>query len=144
MADNSSFLGIGWSFPPEFNRQTANVKLVSEVEDINQSLGILLSTSLGERVMQPRYGCDLMDFQFEPTNNSLLSYLRDLVDNAILLFEPRIKAERIDITPAESFDLVEGKIEISVDYVVTESNTRFNYVYDFYLREANIPITNQS
>ena len=142
MVENS-FLGTGWSFPPEFNRDIGQVKLVSGVEDIDQSLDILLATSLGERVMQPKYGCNLVDFQFEPANNSLISYLVDLVDNAILLFEPRIQVEKISITPPESFDLIEGRITIHVDYVVRETNSRFNYVYDFYLREANIPITNQ-
>jgi uncharacterized protein len=144
MASDKSFLGTGWSFPPEFNRQAGNVKLVSREEDINQSLSILLSTSLGERVMQPKYGCDLIDFQFEPVNNSLLSYLRDLVENAILLYEPRVKLENVEIMPAESFDLIEGRLKISVDYMIIESNSRFNYVYDFYLREANTPITNQN
>ncbi len=144
MATDTSFLGTGWSFPPEFNRDLGAVKLVSEVQDINESLSILLSTSLGERVMQPRYGCNLADFQFEPANNSLLSYLVDLVENAILLYEPRVRVENIDITPAESFDLIEGRLKISVDYIISETNSRFNYVYDFYLREANTPIANQT
>ena len=142
MNNELSFLGTGWSFPPEFNRQTRQVKLVANEEDINQSLNILLSTSLGERVMQPKYGCDLMDFQFEPTNNSLLSYIKDLVENSILIFEARISVEKITITPAESFELIEGRMTIEVEYVIIETNSRFNYVYDFYLREANTPITN--
>ena len=142
MNNELSFLGTGWSFPPEFNRQTRQVKLVANEEDINQSLNILLSTSLGERVMQPKYGCDLMDFQFEPTNNSLLSYIKDLVENSILIFEARIRVEKITITPAESFELIEGRMTIEVEYVIIETNSRFNYVYDFYLREANTPITN--
>ena len=49
-----SFLGTGWSFPPEFNNMTGTVEMVSNVDDINQSLQILLSTTLGERVMQPK------------------------------------------------------------------------------------------
>ena len=140
MASDRSFLGTGWSFPPEFNRKTRAVKLVKQVEDIQESLNILLTTSLGERVMQPQYGCNLRDFQFEPTNNSLLSYLQDLIENAILIYEPRIEVENIEITPAESFDLIEGKLRISIDYKVSETNSRFNYVYDFYLQEADQPI----
>ncbi len=143
MAKDDSFLGTGWSFPPEFERSTGRVKLVTQTEDIDQSLTILLSTSLGERVMQPKYGCNLVEFEFEPTNNALISYLIDLVENAILLYEPRIKVENISITSPQSFDLYEGKLQISVDYRVRETNSRFNYVYDFYLREANVPITNQ-
>jgi len=141
MENNGSFLGRGWSFPPEFNREAGTVNMVQEVEDIEQSLNILLTTSLGERVMQPNYGCNLLDFQFEPTNNALLSYLKDLVENAILIYEPRIVVTDIQITPAESFDLIEGKLRISVDYQISETNSRYNFVYDFYLQEADQPIT---
>ncbi len=137
MATERSFLGSGWSFPPEFNREASVVKIVNEIDDIQESLNILLTTSLGERVMQPQYGCNLLDFQFEPTNNSLLSYLKDLVENAILIYEPRIVVENIEITPAESFDLIEGRLRISIDYEVSETNSRYNFVYDFYLQEAD-------
>jgi phage baseplate assembly protein W len=143
MAKDDSFLGTGWSFPPEFDRDTGTVNMVTKTEDIDQSLTILLSTSLGERVMQPKYGCNLVEFEFEPTNNSLISYLIDLVENAILIYEPRIEVLNIGITSPESFELIEGRLQINVDYKVRETNTRFNYVYDFYLREANVPITNQ-
>ena len=140
MAEDKSFLGRGWSFPPQFNLDSGTTEMVEEVDDINQSLAILLSTSLGERVMQPKYGCNLKDFQFEPLNNSLIGFLQDLIERAILLYEPRIQLQELDITPPGSFDLIEGKITISIDYLVVASNSRFNYVYDFYLREANRPI----
>ena len=41
------------------------VATVSNEEDVAQSLNILLATSLGERVMQPEYGCNLNDYMFE-------------------------------------------------------------------------------
>jgi hypothetical protein len=136
MEDNS-FLGQGWAFPPTFNKSTGNVEMVSKEEDINQSLHILLSTSLGERVMQPQYGCNLQDYQFEPLNNGLIGYLRDLVESAIIRYEPRVVLENIEVTPVDSFELIEGQFKILVDYRVVETNSRFNFVYDFYLREAN-------
>jgi len=136
--DNSfnSFLGTGWSFPPEFNKISNTVEMVSAVEDIDQSLNILLSTSLGERVMQPNYGCDLTDYVFESLNSSVIGYLKDRVSNSILFYEPRIKVEMIDITPSDSFDLIEGKFTINIEYSIPGTNSRFNYVYDYYLNEA--------
>ena len=65
----NTFLGTGWAFPPTFDINTASVELVKNLDDINQSLNILLSTSLGERVMQPRYGCNLQDHLFDPLNS---------------------------------------------------------------------------
>jgi uncharacterized protein len=136
----NSFLGTGWSFPPTFNKETGTVELVSNEEDIRQSLNILLSTTLGERVMQPRYGCDLTNYVFETLNSSVIGYLKDRVKNAILYFEPRIIAEKIEVTAAESFDLIEGRFTISVEYTIPGTNSRFNYVYDYYKNEALKPV----
>jgi len=138
--NNKSFLGKGWTFPPSFDAGSGTVNMVEGVADINESLDILLSTSLGERVMQPQYGCNLNDYMFESTTDALIAYLKDLITRAIRIFEARIQVEKIEITPADSFDLIEGRLTISVDYFVASVNSRFNYVYDFYLREANEPI----
>ena len=140
--DNSSnsFLGTGWAFPPEFNPESRSVELVSADQDIEQSLNILLSTSLGERVMQPQYGCDLTDYVFESLNNSVIGYLKDRVTNAIMFYEPRIKTEKIEVTASESFDLIEGRFTISIEYTIPGTNSRFNYVYDYYKNEALKPI----
>lgn len=136
MSENLEFLGTGWAFPPSFDLKSNTTDLVSGVEDINQSLGILLSTSLGERVMRPRFGCNLADYQFEPLNVGMIGFLKNLVEEALLLFEPRIIVEAVKVTPAESFDLIEGRFTIEVEYLISSTNNRFNYVYDFYLREA--------
>ena len=141
MATDNAFLGTGWSFPPEFNDSSKGVKMVSAEEDINQSLEILLFTSLRERVMRPNYGCNLKDFQFEPMNNTLLTYIRDLVEDAILYFEPRIRTERVTVSEANSADAFEGRLIISVDYIIKRTNSRFNFVFNFYQNEGvEVPI----
>ena len=137
MATDKAFLGRGWAFPPEFSKELGSVEMVRSETDINQSLEILLSTSLGERVMQPTFGCNLGDYQFEPVNSNLLAFVKGLVERALLFHEPRIIVENVTVTEADSFDLIEGKLSIEVDYRITETNSRFNYVYDFYLKEAN-------
>ena len=53
---DKSFLGRGWGFPPGFTAGGAQVEMVADTEDIHQSLQILLSTQLGERLMQEDYG----------------------------------------------------------------------------------------
>jgi phage baseplate assembly protein W len=136
----NSFLGTGWSFPPEFNAESGTVEMVSDLEDIKESLNILLSTSLGERVLQPDYGCNLNDYMFDSLNNSLIGIIKHHVENAILFFEPRIIAERVDVTTTDSSDLIEGRFTISVEYSIPETNSRFNYVYDYYLNEASGPV----
>jgi uncharacterized protein len=133
---NNSFLGTGWSFPPVFNIETGTVEMVSDVEDIKQSLNILLSTYLGERVMQPKYGCNLNDYLFDGLSSSTIGFIKDRVSNAILFYEPRIKAEKIDVTADNAAELFEGRFTISVEYTIPGTNSRFNYVYDYYKNEA--------
>lgn len=136
----NSILGTGWAFPPAFDRDAASVTLVSNEEDIKQSLNILLSTSLGERVMQPRYGCNLNDYLFEPLSSSMIGFIKDRVESSILIYEPRIIAEKIEVTDDGSFDLIEGRFIISVEYTIPGTNSRFNYVYDYYKNEALKPV----
>lgn len=134
------FLGTGWFFPPTFNSATNTVEMVSDEEDIRQSLHILLSTSLGERVMQPDYGCNLADYVFEGLNSTTIGYIKERVANSILYYEPRIVVERIDVTSAGSVDNLEGRFLIELTYTIPGTNSRFNYVYDFYKNEAVKPI----
>ena len=137
MFERQKFLGRGWAFPPTFSRRTDNnsgVEMVEAKQDIDQSLEILLATSLGERVMQPTYGCNLKDFQFEPMNASLVGRLRDLIANAILYHEPRIYVQKIDISEADNLI---GKLLIEIEYTVRTTNSRYNFVYDFYLKESS-------
>jgi phage baseplate assembly protein W len=137
---SSEIIGKGWAFPPAFELETGSVKLVTGLEDIDESLHILLSTSLGERVMQPDYGCNLNDYMFDSLNTTLIGIIKERVQHAILFYEPRIIAEKIDVTPDGSFDLIEGRFTISIEYSIPGTNSRFNYVYDFYLNEALKPV----
>lgn len=129
----NSFLGRGWSFPPTFDKSNRQVVMVEDVEDIRQSMQILLSTSLRERVMQPEYGCNLTDLLYEPVNASLIAYIKDLVETAILYHEPRIEVQEIEL---KTDQVNEGLILIAVDYVIRSTNSRFNFVYPFYLEEG--------
>jgi uncharacterized protein len=136
----NSFLGTGWAFPPAFEKDSGTVAMVSDEQDIKESLNILLSTSLGERVMQPRYGCNLNDYVFEALSSSTIGFIKDRVEQAILFYEPRIIAENIEVTQSGSFDLIEGRYTISIEYTIPGTNSRFNYVYDYYKNEALKPV----
>jgi len=133
MLADSSFLGTGWSFPPAFRRGGADVEMAAGSEDIHQSLQILLSTRLGERVLQPEFGCDLTDILFEEIDQGLVNTLTSLISDAILVFEPRISLDNLDVS--ESAD-EPGLLLIQIEYTVSSTNSRFNMVYPFYLNET--------
>ena len=134
MEDDKSFLGRGWSFPPQFNKEgRVGVKMVSAEKDIKQSLEILLTTNLGERIMLPQYGCDLQNFLFSSLSTSKTYFLKDLVRNAILDFEPRVTLHNVII---ETDEYLEGIIKIKLDYSIIKTNTRFNLVFPYYKVEG--------
>ena len=126
------FLGRGWGFPPRFEAATHGVAMVSDVEDIRQSLYILLHTAQGERVMVPTYGCDLWKYVFRAITTSLLTELHDMVRTAILRWEPRIDLLGVKVTadPDEA-----GLVNIEVDFQVRRTNVRGNLVFPFYLKD---------
>jgi phage baseplate assembly protein W len=128
-----SFLGTGWGFPPAFSNKTSDVGMLSDVDDIQSSLEILLTTRPGERVMRPDYGCNLDELVFEPLTTTFKTYIKDLISTAILYYEPRIEVNSIDLDDTGE---LEGRILIVIDYTVSATNTRFNFVYPFYKNEA--------
>jgi phage baseplate assembly protein W len=132
----NSFLGTGWAFPPEFDPSVGRPVMVSDQVDIEQSLNILLSTALGERVMEPNYGCDLRPYIFDPLNPHMIGYLKDRVRNAILYYETRISLISVDVTAADSSLLLEGLYQIQVTYSITQTNSRLNFVYNYFQNEA--------
>lgn len=130
MADNQQFLGRGWGFPVSFGNQGHIVVMVEAEEDIRQSLNILLSTSLGERVLRPTFGWKRDALMFEPLSTSFGAYLAREIETAILFFEPRIELNRVDFENATE---LEGLILIRLDYTVRTTNSRTNLVFPFYL-----------
>jgi uncharacterized protein len=138
MPADQSFLGTGWSFPPSFTRGGANVELVSGLDDIHQSLQILLSTRLGERVMQDEFGCDLNNVLFEEMDQGMVNNVTSLVSDAILYHEPRITLDKLDVSESKT---QQGLLLISLDYTVRSTNSRFNMVYPFYVNESATPGT---
>ena len=132
MTFDQPFLGNGWSFPPTFNKVLAAVEMTFGLEDIHKSLEIIFTTALGERVMNPTFGCSLEDMIFEPMNSSMLSYIRNMLKTAILYHEPRIDTQQLAVEP----DTPEGVLWIRIDYTVREDNSRFNFVFPYYLGES--------
>ena len=131
---STSFLGTGWSYPPEFVLETGEVLMTSDEEDIQASLKILLGTAMGERFLNPKYGLDLREMLFEPLSTTMTTFLKDRARIALLIYEPRINLLRLVLDTSAQLD---GRISIVVDYEVRATNSRFNLVYPFYLTDGS-------
>lgn len=133
MATDAPFLGRGWAFPPAFGRGGAEVETVAGSADVAQSLQILFATEPGERPMREDFGASLQRHLFAEIDQTLLTDMRAAILDAIIAWEPRIQLDGIEIV--ESGDTA-GLLSISLHYSLRGTNSRYNLVYPFYLREA--------
>ncbi|MEM8998646.1 MAG: GPW/gp25 family protein [Bacteroidota bacterium] len=134
MAKDKSFLGRGWSFPPTFhNYGDIGVAMVENEQDIQQSLEVLLTTGVGERIMLPEYGCNLQTYLFESISNSKMHFISEIIRSAIIDFEPRVILNDIKV---DQTDYQEGVIKVKIDYTIVRTNTRFNLVFPYYKVEG--------
>ena len=130
----TSFLGTGWSFPPEFVQKSGEVVMTSDEEDISASLKILLGTAFGERFFNPKYGLDMHEMLFEPMSTTTTTFLKDRVKTVILIYEPRINLLSLEL---DTSALTEGRVSIIIEYEVRATNSRFNLVYPFYIADGS-------
>ena len=135
-AYDADFLGTGWAFPPAFDRGSASVVMSSDELNIRQSLWVLLSTRLTERLMLATYGTKLWDEVFDSFDSLTARSIQSQIATAILDWEPRIDvtAIRVDMVDAAS-----GRLAVQVDFVIRSTNSRSNLVYPFYILEGTLP-----
>ena len=126
----TDFLGTGWSFPIE--TRAGEIQLVDGETDIEQAIRLILSTTPGERVMRPEFGCGIHDYVFATIDTTRLTLIEDEVSDALTRWEPRI--ELIDVD-AQMADRATGKLLVDIDYRVRQTNNEHNLVYPFYLTE---------
>ncbi len=133
MSPEPGFKGRGFSFPPSFSRGGAAVAMVEGDEDIAQSLQIILATRPGERTMQSSFGCSLDELLFEEIDQGLIGRVTRMVSDAILFHEPRVDLLGVEVSPSRE---TPGLLAIAIAYRSRITNSRWNLVYPYYLREA--------
>ncbi len=131
--DNQGFLGSGWSFPPKFDKYSKSVIMDNGEVDIENSIRIILGTYPGERLMNPNFGCAVKRMNFENLDKGNVTRIQEIVGNALVQFEPRIKFQSIEII---SQDEQEGLIVLQLNYTIISTNTRHNIVFPYYLMEG--------
>jgi len=132
----TSFLGTGWSFPPEFvaGEQAGQVVMTPDEADVDASLRILFGTATGERFLHPKYGLDMHELLFDAIGTTMKTYLEDRIKTAILVYEPRINLLSLALDTSRQ---TEGRLQIEVEYEVRATNSRYNLVYPFYTSDSN-------
>jgi phage baseplate assembly protein W len=129
---SSSILGSGLAFPLGVDR-VGSIGLAHGEEDIEQAIGVILSTAPGERPMRPEFGCRVHDLIFDNIDAHTVGQMDLAIRDALDRWEPRIIVVDID------YDLdaqAEGRIEVLITYRVRATNNERNLVYPFYVIPA--------
>lgn len=129
MADNRTFLGKGFTFPPAVDPVTGRFLMASEDEDIRQAIYLILMTGVGERPMEPDFGCDVSDYVFDLPDARAKHAMEDSVYTALLRWEPRIDNISVEVQDRG----VNGTVYIGISYTVRSTNNPVNLVFPYYL-----------
>lgn len=132
MPDNQhSFLGSGFPFPLQW-REGALSPCCGE-EKIKQSIYAILMTRPGERAARPDFGCGIWDYVFELPSETYRNLMQAEIVGAINRWEHRVTqvSAAIDCT-----GIAQGKLLVSLHYMVRATNRPDNLVFPFYLEEG--------
>ena len=122
-------VGSGWVFPPKIDAQ-GGLALTNEISELDQSIIIILTTSPGQRVMRPTFGCWLHELVFAPNNSQTAAKARRYVEDALRMWEPRVTVIMVDARP----DPDDAKnLLITVQYEIKATHERRSLVHPFYL-----------
>jgi len=138
---NDSFLGTGWRFPPVFDNAGFELRLSTGVDNINQSINVLLQTPRGSRSLMPDFGCDLSSFVFRRIDATVKEEIIQSVKATLLDGEPRIDVEKVEVGLSES---QRGQVmNLTITYTVRQTNSRHNHVFPFsQLEGTNLELEN--
>jgi phage baseplate assembly protein W len=122
-------IGSGWAFPPRVDPQ-GGVAMTHERNELVQAIFIILSTSPGQRVMRPTFGCRLHELVFAPNNSHTAAQARRYVEEALGMWEPRITVLNVKVIPDSKED---SRLLIEIEYEVKATHDRRSLVSPFYL-----------
>ncbi len=130
----NDFIGTGFRFPIRINGR-GGLSWSSGPERIQDSIWIIITTALGERVMRPRFGAGVSNFVLNSNSLVVRTQLADAIKRALVEWEPRIELEgvRVDEVPEQA-----SQVLIGIDYRLRETNELFNMVYPLYVQEGTI------
>lgn len=133
MEDTPNFIGRGWQFPPAFGKRGHVVRMVTGPEEVDQGIEILLRTQMGERMMHQEFGGNLDSYAFADISATLLNEIKGNIEQAMVLHERRIEVSNVVVSADEAN---RGKLNIEVEYIIPETNSRYNRVFPYYLEES--------
>ena len=126
---SGAFVGRGWAFPLRTDA-TRRFALVSDTDELNQAIRLILGTAPGERAMRPEFGCGIYDLLFDGADTETSERIAYEVRVALTRWEPRIEILGIDVAPDPDNQAV---VYIDIRYTPATANDPRNLVFPFYM-----------
>jgi hypothetical protein len=127
---NAEFYGRGPGYPLQVG--VTGIRESAGEQKVEESIRIILGTRYGERVMRPRFGCNLGSLAFASNDVSTANLARYYVQEGLAASEPRI--EVLDV--AVDNDATGGVLLITITYRLRVTQDVRNLVYPFYLERG--------
>ena len=108
-----------------FDKLNGKTSILSNKNSINNCIGLLLTTSKGELLGDPGYGCRLLEYIHEPNDFVLQDILREEIVDSVSKYESRVYITEEDINVVSELNLV----SIYINYYVKSSGEigEFNF-----------------
>lgn len=132
--NGTGIIGQGWSFPIKINAN-GGLDWSTGSDRIQAAIWIILSTSLGERLMLPEFGAGIKDYVFESNSALVRAKLESAITNALTQWEPRIQVVSVQATPSPSQT---SQVLVNISYQIRDTNELYNMVYPFFLQEGSL------
>jgi phage baseplate assembly protein W len=126
-------IGQGIDFPYRYVQggKVNSIQTSNAGERIKDSIHLILSTGIGERMFNPEFGSRLPQLVFEPNDLELKGVLKFYTAQALARWEKRIEIGNISFMDDYRDD--NNTIGIRIEYTIRNSHIRGSYVYPFSL-----------
>lgn len=121
-------LGSGWAFPVDVDVH-GKIGLARRERDVEQAIMMILLTAKGQRVMRPEFGCRIHELIFAPNNATTIGLLTYYVEDALAMWEPRIRVINVDVG---SDDDTPERLLITITYEIKTTLDERTLVFPFY------------
>jgi phage baseplate assembly protein W len=100
------------------DNEQSDLKAIYNAAAVINSIKNILTTSPGEKLLNPLFGVDLRDYLFEPVTETRAFFIGTDLYDGLTIQEPRITIERIDIVAVPD----ESQYEISLNITIPSLN----------------------
>src|SRR5688572_18372206 len=111
MPDTGRIFGRGIAFPPRVGPD-GRMAWSAGMDNVRESIRIILLTEPGERIMLAEFGGKLRTYLFEPNTPATRRLIQEEITTSLQRWEPRIALQSVNVDP----DAAEGRAAVATIY----------------------------